>query len=96
MHVKDIQQKAAPVFEKYGVMRARVFGSAARNELDEKSDIDLVVTPGTQMDLIEYMRFKEELEDELDKEVDLLTDRSINKRLRPYIEDDLRVIYEQK
>lgn len=94
MQVAEIRAKAEPVLRSFGVKRAAVFGSAARGEDRPDSDIDLLVTFGAPMGMIAYMRFIEQMERTLQKKVDVVTERSLNKFIRPHITEDLTPIYE--
>jgi predicted nucleotidyltransferase len=75
-----------PKLEKlYGVTRIGVFGSVARNEADQNSDIDIVVemTP----DLFKRAALKVELEALLDHDVDVVRyQRRMNNQLRKRID----------
>lgn len=95
MNVLEIQNKISPVFKKYGIKRASVFGSVSRGEDTPKSDIDIMVSLGKPMGMFAYMRFMQEIEKKLDRKVDLVTENSINKFVRPYIQPDLKTIYEK-
>src|SRR3989344_183604 len=46
--IKQIAEKAAPVFEKYGVEYAGLFGSYARGNETEESDIDILIRRGSK------------------------------------------------
>ena len=67
---------------RYGATNARVFGSCARDEYDEKSDIDLVVHFSDQLDMAKFFRLKEDLEKLIGKEVDLSTDEMLRPEIR--------------
>lgn len=94
MSVADIQKKISPILRSYGVKRASVFGSHARGTDRPDSDVDLLVRFGKPMGMIAYMRFIEEIEQTLQRPVDIITEKSLNERLRPRIEPDLTIIYE--
>lgn len=94
MTIEEIKEKTAPVFERYGVSYAAVFGSAARGEDKPGSDVDILVRLGRPTGMVTYMQLIENLEQSLDKPVDLVTERSLNPRLQPYVSRDLTVIYE--
>lgn len=57
--------------EKYGVTRLGVFGSVARDEATENSDVDVVMEM-EQPNLFMRVHIKEELEEALDKPVDVI------------------------
>jgi predicted nucleotidyltransferase len=76
------------------VRKASVFGSVARGDDTPESDVDLLVEFGEPMGMIQYVRFVEQLEQSLHKKVDVVTEKSINKFMRPHILPDLKVIYE--
>lgn len=75
---------------KYGVTRMGVFGSVARNEATETSDIDIVVE--MPPDLFRMVHMKDELEQLLAASVDLIRyQKHLNALLRSRIERE--VIY---
>ena len=97
MSIAEIQKKLSPILRDYGIKRAAVFGSASRGEDKPESDVDLLVDLGNQtMGMFEYMKFIERLEQGLNRKVDLVTEKGLNKFLRPYILPDLKVIYEDR
>lgn len=46
LNIKDIQQKVSVLGSQYGAERIFLFGSYARGEADEESDIDLRIDRG--------------------------------------------------
>ncbi len=69
------------IVERYGASNLRVFGSVARGEAGPHSDIDFLVilAPGTGL---AYMTLWEELEQILDRKVDLLTEQALHWYIR--------------
>ena len=57
--------------EKYGVTRLGIFGSVARDEATKTSDVDVVMEM-EQPNLFMRVHIKEELEEALDKPVDVI------------------------
>ena len=82
MEIQEIQAKVTPVFLRHGVVRAALFGSQARGEATEKSDLDFLVEFGGEKTLLDLAALQMELEEALGKEVDVLTYRSLHPRVR--------------
>lgn len=76
--------------DKYGVTRLGVFGSLARGQATEESDVDIVVE--MPPDLFQMVHMKEHLEELLGISVDLIR---LHKYLNPYLRSriDDEVIY---
>jgi predicted nucleotidyltransferase len=47
------------------------------------------------MGMVGYMRLIQNLEETLQRKVDVVTEQSLNERVRPYVLPDLRTIYEK-
>ncbi|MEX2540247.1 MAG: nucleotidyltransferase domain-containing protein [Trueperaceae bacterium] len=65
-----LRSKAVPVFERFGIEKAFLFGSVAKGASRTDSDIDLLVTPLEQES---YWDFRRALQVALDYELDLYT-----------------------
>ncbi|MBS1790364.1 MAG: nucleotidyltransferase family protein [Acidobacteria bacterium] len=76
------------------VSKIGLFGSMARGEANESSDIDLLVDFSTRKSLIDLVALENQLTDALGRKVDLLTEPAISPYLRDRILADLKVIYE--
>ena len=94
MSLAELQTTIASILRQYGIRRASVFGSVAREEETKESDVDLMIELGTPMGLITYSRLVRELEEALGKRVDLVTPASISAHVSPYITRDLAPVYE--
>jgi uncharacterized protein len=71
-----------------GVVRLGLFGSAARDEIGEHSDLDfLVVLRKKSFD--SYMDLKFFLEDTFERKVDLVLENTLKPRLEPYIREEV-------
>lgn len=72
--IKEITEKVAPIAKKYHLKEVYLFGSYARGEAREDSDIDLLYTKfDNSMSLTTKYMLLNELEDSLGKEVDLVS-----------------------
>jgi predicted nucleotidyltransferase len=71
-----------------GVEALRLFGSHARGEAREDSDIDLVVAFTRPASFDDYMDLKLLLEDALERSVDLVTEAAILPRLKSRIDKE--------
>jgi len=78
------------------VVQIALFGSVARGEADQQSDIDLVVEFSKRISLLRFTALERQLSEALGRRVDLLTEAAISPYLREKIKRDLRVIYEAR
>ncbi len=79
---QKIAQNKAYLRETYGVTEIGIFGSFARGDNDEKSDIDVVVELQKPLGL-QFFSLERHLENYLGKKVDLATKKAI----KPYIRE---------
>jgi len=66
-----------------------IFGSYARDEADQNSDIDVLVEFFKGATLLDLAGLGHFLEKNLGCKVDLVSQRAIRKEIKPYIEKDL-------
>jgi uncharacterized protein len=66
----------------YGAANVRIFGSVARNEADQDSDIDFLVDMEPGRSLLDLGGLLMELNDLLDRSVDVVTEKGLKERLR--------------
>jgi uncharacterized protein len=45
--IEELSERLRPIFRKHGVLRAVVFGSAARGDMSRRSDVDILVVQRT-------------------------------------------------
>ncbi len=91
----EIRNLITPVLELYHVKSAYVFGSYARGEANETSDVDLfVVFDNDEITLFEVGGLLEALKEVLQMNVDLLTDgNKLTKRFQKNLFRDMIHIY---
>jgi hypothetical protein len=78
------------------VQQIGVFGSVARGEDDEQSDIALLVRFSKRVSLLKMVALERQLSNALGRKVDLLTEAAISPYLQEKIKRDLQVIYEAR
>ncbi len=76
--------------EKHGARNVRVFGSVARAEAADESDLDLLVEMEPGRTYLDLVGFWQELEETLGFPVDVLTDKGISPHLRERIYEDAK------
>src|SRR5713226_9013088 len=70
------------IASQYGAYNVRIFGSVARGEADEKSDIDLLVNMEPGRSLFDLGGLLSDLEDLLGCNVDVVTEDSLRTRIK--------------
>jgi len=90
------RQISSAFFADKAVIRAYVFGSYARGDADEKSDIDLLIDwDYTQQIGWGYVSAWRELREKLNKEVDFVSLKWVDPALKEIIDRDKQLIYER-
>ena len=88
MDLEDVLRKISGAKGKLadmGIRRLAVFGSFARNEATDTSDIDLLVEFSRPVGLFEFSRVRRQLSELLGREVDLITFAGLREELRERI-----------
>jgi len=80
--LKERRDDVLRVAARHGAFNVRVFGSVARSEDDEQSDIDLLVDLQAGRSLFDLGGLQYELEQLLGCRVDVLTERALKSRIR--------------
>lgn len=76
------QEAILRLAREHGARNVRVFGSAARGDDTEDSDLDVLVEMEEGRSLIDHVALKQDLEDLLGQEVDVVTEASLHPSLR--------------
>ena len=75
-----------PILKRHAVKRAAIFGSFARGEAKTKSDVDILIEYKTKnKSLFDLVDLKSDLEETLDRKVDVVTYNSIYWRFREQV-----------
>ena len=70
--LSKIKKTIKPILNKYGIIDINLFGSYARGEANNNSDVDIYCDKGNITNLIEQGKMEDELEEALGKEVDVI------------------------
>ena len=93
--VDEIKKRCKPIAIKHGVNSLGLFGSYAKNNATEDSDLDVVMDDGKVSSLIKYFSWINDLEEEFKCHVDLVSSSSYNKNFLKKNEKDVILIYER-
>jgi hypothetical protein len=83
--LKSNKAKILRIAEKYGASNIFVFGSVARKEANENSDIDLLVDLEPSRSLLDQIGFQQELEDLLGIPVDVVETTTLHEMIRDQV-----------
>lgn len=92
----EICRISLPIAKKYGVSKLYIFGSYARKEATDTSDIDLLIDKGDIHNLLDYFAFISDLEDNFGKHVDVVTLTCNDREFVNTVIKEAILIYESK
>jgi len=96
--IEQIQQTVQDYFKDKPVKKVYLFGSYARGEADENSDVDLLVEYDSndkrKVSFYDAIEYKIELEKAMKLPVELVSEKAIYHRFLPYVQKDKIKIYE--
>lgn len=90
----EIKSIVAPIAQTYGVQRVFLFGSYARGEATPTSDLDFRVDKGKLKGLFALGGLYSDLEENFNKDLDLLTTGSLEPSFLNQIKNEEILIYE--
>ncbi len=83
--IEEKREKILEIAAKYGAFDMRIFGSVARGEADETSDIDFVVKMEPGRSLMDLGGLLFDLQDLLGLKVDVVTEGGLRERIRDQV-----------
>ncbi len=97
-YITKYQTELAKLARELDITYLALFGSYARGEEKRESDVDLLYEfdPKVRKSLFDVMLAEERMSALLGRKVDLVSRSGISKYVKPYIVDDVKVIYVQK
>lgn len=91
-NIKSIRQ----YFKNKPVLKAYIFGSVAKNEENEESDVDILVDLDYSHKIgLLFIQMKLDLENLLHSKVDLVSSNGLSPFIRTQIEKEKKLIYER-
>ena len=95
---QQMTQLIQSYFSDKPIERVWLFGSAVRDKLTEDSDIDILVelSDEHQLDLFDYMMMSDELQDLVNRPIDLVVDGQLDEGIADRVEQEKVLIYEQR
>ncbi|MCY7347255.1 MAG: nucleotidyltransferase family protein [Pyrinomonadaceae bacterium] len=89
------KEKIVEICQRNDIEFCALFGSFARGEANEKSDIDLLVRFSKPKG-IDWLDAAFEIEDTLGRKVDLITEKSLHPLIRESVFEDLQIFYGER
>jgi len=91
--IEEIKNIVEPIARKYGVARVYLFGSYARGDVTENSDVDLRVDKGSLRGMFALCGLYTEIEEALQTKVDVLTTGSLEDEFLRKIQKEEVLLY---
>jgi uncharacterized protein len=85
MGIEELRRRRHQILDaasRHGAVNVRVFGSVARGEADDRSDVDFLVEMERGRSLLDLGGFLMDLEELLGKRVDVVTEKGLKSRIR--------------
>jgi len=87
--LSKLKQKKPELEKRYALSELGVFGSYARGDQQQTSDIDILVDFSSRIDGFEYIRMAHELEDLFEQKIDVVSRKGIKPKYLPFVEKSL-------
>ncbi len=92
--LKYLKSNQEYYYKKFGIKFIGLFGSFARGEAHQNSDIDILykIEKDKKLSLFQYFTLHKHLEDFFHRKIDLVRDEKLKPQLKSYIEKDLSYV----
>ena len=87
--LKQLTDNSEEIRQRFSVKAISIFGSIARDEASDNSDVDVLVVFDQKANFDGFMELKFYLEDLLGAGVDLVTDKALRPQVRQAIEQEM-------
>jgi len=96
MNINIYKDMLINICRENNVQKLCLFGSVARNEAKQDSDIDLLIKFSKRKSLLDMVMLENTLSEKIGRTIDLLTESAISPYLKDQINNEMIVIYEEK
>lgn len=93
--IETIKTIIKPIAVEYGLKKIYLFGSFAKGTANEDSDIDLLIEKGKPMSLLKLSGFRQDVEAQMRRPVDVVTTTGIEKEFAETIQGTEILLYEE-
>lgn len=90
-----IEHCVRAIAPRYGISYVSLFGSYARDEQTETSDVDVLIETDEGFSLFDAIAFENDLEDALDCDVDVISRRALKGTFKKHALDEELMLYER-
>lgn len=87
--LKRLREHKTTLVQNFGVTKLALFGSFARDQAADDSDVDILVQFNGPATSKQYFGVQFYIEDLLSRQVDLVTNKALRAEVRPYVERDI-------
>ena len=87
--LKRLRAHKTTLVQNFGVTELAIFGSFARDQAADDSDVDILVQFNGPATSKQYFGVQFYIEDLLSRQVDLVTNKALRAEIRPYVERDI-------
>ena len=77
--IEEIKEMIYDILKKYGIEKAYIFGSYARGEANQQSDVDIMIKKGNLKTLLQLSALAYEIEQILKKQIDIVIEETYTK-----------------
>jgi len=88
MQINSIKEVILGVLKKHPIKKAAIFGSFARNEANDSSDIDLLIESSQPFTLFDLLRLENELNKATSRKIDIVEFAAIKTSIRANVLKD--------
>ena len=92
--IEEIKERTGQIAKRYAVDKMSLFGSYARGEATDDSDVDFLIDRGGIQDLFVYFAFVEDLEEALGCHVDVVMESAQDQDFIREIRKEVIPLYE--